>query len=348
LATASAVPETYHLEGDDARETLKRVGRRRLLKDAFVRFRAADGASHSRAFGHAAILVMFPALITIIGLASAFEWTTFRDVLKDTLEGFSPGPSERLLETAFERGSRGGHAVWLGGLVATILSGTFLMAQVERGLNRIYGLARDRSIGRRLMAGLAMMMSAGTLLTLSFVVLAGGDAFAEALRDGSRLGDDVVDGIVLVRWPIAVLLTFAALTLVYKYSPHRHQPSAGWLQTGTVIAALSWAALTGLLTLYYAGGGQMSQTYGPLLGVIALLTWAYATGIATYLGMSVTAQLEATRAGVPGPRTLRRFNETVRDPEETEHLETLRPLTDDERRLAEPADHGAGGSAISV
>ncbi|MQA99885.1 MAG: hypothetical protein GEU78_06270 [Actinobacteria bacterium] len=129
-------------------------------------------------------------------------------------------------------------------------------------------------------------------------------------------------------------------THVRRAHPHlqvlaaRRQPGGGWLQTGTVIAALLWSALTALLALYYASSDRMNETYGPLLGVIVLLTWAYATGLATYFGMSLAAQLEAIRAGVPGPRTLRRYNETVRDPAETQELEDVRPLTAEEQRVA--------------
>jgi hypothetical protein len=40
MSTATKVPETWELTGDDARETLMRTGRQRLLRDAFVRLRA--------------------------------------------------------------------------------------------------------------------------------------------------------------------------------------------------------------------------------------------------------------------------------------------------------------------
>jgi uncharacterized BrkB/YihY/UPF0761 family membrane protein len=53
------------------------------------------------------------------------------------------------------------------------------------------------------------------------------------------------------------------------------------------------------------------------VGVIALLTWAYATAVSLFFGMAFAAQLEAVRAGVPGPRTLRRYNDVVVRPEGT-------------------------------
>jgi hypothetical protein len=43
MSTATSVPPTAGLQGDDALATLRATGRRRLGLDAFDRFRAADG-----------------------------------------------------------------------------------------------------------------------------------------------------------------------------------------------------------------------------------------------------------------------------------------------------------------
>jgi YihY family inner membrane protein len=326
LATASAVPETYELNGDDAWELLKDIGWRRLLIDCFVRFRTADGFSHVRALAHATVLTAFPALITIIGVASAFDLTTFRDVLEHTLRQLAPGPSGRLLSTAFQQGSQsGGGAAIIGGLIGALASGMFAMAQAERGFNRIYGMVRDRRITAKLTLALLLSISAGILLAFSFVLLAAGGALGEGLTEGGVFGDTAATVFEIGRWPAGLLLVFAALTLVYRVSPNRHQPGIAWLQTGTIVAAVLWFALTALLAVYYGVNDQLGNTYGPLIGIVAILTWAYATALALYLGVAFAAQLEALRAGFPGPRTLRRYNEAVRNPEETATWERPRP-----------------------
>src|SRR5205085_1975837 len=73
MSTATSVPPTVGLEGDDAFETLRATGRRRLLLDAFDRFRAADGFSHARALGFQFTLTLVPALTTVVGLATALD-----------------------------------------------------------------------------------------------------------------------------------------------------------------------------------------------------------------------------------------------------------------------------------
>ncbi len=61
MSTATRVPETWELTGDDARETLASTGRLRLLQDAFVRLRHAAGTTHSLIFYGAAVAAKLEA-----------------------------------------------------------------------------------------------------------------------------------------------------------------------------------------------------------------------------------------------------------------------------------------------
>lgn len=316
MSTASAVPETFELAGDDAKQTLRKTGWAKLLKDSFERFRAADGSSHVRALAYSTVLTIFPALITAIGIASVFRLGSFRRLLAKTLQHLAPGPAETLLNATLRRGADAGGIALVAGLVGAVVAATLALVQVERGCNRIYGIERDRDLGTRLWNGLLLALTAVPLFALAFVLLAAGGSLAENLSRAGAGGDSAATIFEIVRWPAGLLLTFAALTTVYKFSPDRRQPAAAWLQTGTVMATLLWFGLTVLLAVYYGLNENLGDAYGPLLGIIALLTWAYATALALFLGIAFAGQLEAVRAGVSCPRTTRRYNETVRGPSE--------------------------------
>ena len=81
MSTATAVPETWELTGDDARETLLHTGRRKLVRDAFLRLRASDGFSHARSLAFALALVLVQAIIALVGLAAALGEGGARDVI---------------------------------------------------------------------------------------------------------------------------------------------------------------------------------------------------------------------------------------------------------------------------
>jgi uncharacterized BrkB/YihY/UPF0761 family membrane protein len=70
---------------------------------------------------------------------------------------------------------------------------------------------------------------------------------------------------------------------------------------GAALATALWWLVSLLLAAYTAKSSEFGATYGPLTGVMALLLWANLTGIALFLGVAFTAQLEATRVGMSDP-----------------------------------------------
>jgi YihY family inner membrane protein len=279
---------------------LRRTGRGRLLKDSIKRFAAADGSSHSRALAHAGILTFFPGLIAVVGLATAFHLTKFRNILDRTVGGLVPGPSGRILTQALHQGSKTtGSAALIAGLAATLVSGAIAMAQIQRGANRVYGIERDRPVLRKYLVAFMLDLTAGIMLVGAFVLLAAGGALADAVRS-TGWTSTAATVLSIARWPAGILLAVAAITLIFKVAPNRHQPKFSWLVGGTVAATVLWLVFTGLLTLYFTLDKQLGQTYGPLLGIIGLLLWAYLTSIALYLGLAFAAQLESLRTAAEG------------------------------------------------
>jgi hypothetical protein len=61
VSTAAPVPVTRDLEGEDAVAALREVGIWSLLRDSYLRFRFADGFSHSRALEFQLVLTILPA-----------------------------------------------------------------------------------------------------------------------------------------------------------------------------------------------------------------------------------------------------------------------------------------------
>jgi YihY family inner membrane protein len=310
MTTATSVPRTRgELEGDEALETLRQIGRRRLLLDSIARFRAADGFSHSRALGFQFTLTLLPTLIAVVGLAEALDQNTFRRVVQETIETLAPGAVGDILTEALRQGSttarrESGETALLAGLAAAVIAGTTSMAQIERGANRIYGVERDRPFPRKYLNSLLLALTAGVLALLSFVVLVGGTAIRDAVGGG-----DTFDSVwSVVRWPLGLAFVVASVSLLFEYAPRRKQPEASWLAFGAGVSALLWLAFMGVLALYIDATDSFGATYGPLAGTIGVLLWAFLTSVALFLGLAFAAQLEAVRAGITAPRVERDEN----------------------------------------
>ena len=299
MSTASAVPQTREeLEGDEALETLRRAGRRRLVVDTVVRFRAADGFSHTRALAFQGVLTVLPAIIAVIGLAATMDSDELRRVVTATVDDLAPGPAGEVLTDALRDRRRSGTAALVGGLLGTIFGATTTMAQLERSANRIYGVERDRPFRRRYGTALVLGLLVTALVAAAVALLVAGSAIRRTAG-----WSDTLDTVWAVgRRPLGVLLVVAAVALLFEHAPHRRQPEASWLAVGAAAAGFLWLIFIALLDGYFDLSSSFGTTYGPIAGIIGVLLWGFFSALALLLGLAFAAQLEAVRAGVPHPR----------------------------------------------
>ncbi|MER7174415.1 YihY/virulence factor BrkB family protein [Streptomyces mesophilus] len=310
MGTATTVPETRdmrgpELSGDEAYEALRHYGGWHLLRDAFIRFRYADGFSHARALALQTVLALVPMAIVFVGLSAVLHTESIGRFAQETLQRMPLGTSSEVIDEALARSRRTADegtqaALWLA-LAFSLLNITTAMCQIERGANRIYGNERDRPFHRKYLRGLAMAATAALPLGLGFVLMVAGEALGAAAS--AVYGIDALTGTVwsVVRWPLGLVLALIAASVIFRRAPRRRQPGYTWLAFGAAVYLVLWTALTWILSRYLSLSGSFDAVYGPLSAFMSLLLWAYLTSIALFLGLAFAAQLEAVRALRPGP-----------------------------------------------
>ena len=298
MSSAKLVPETRNLTGDDAWAVLKRTGWGRVAKDAFKRMRVADGFSHARSLAFLISLLAIEGLIGMVGLASVLHKGEISNMIDATVRRTVPGPAGHVLTTAVTQAHRvaAGHhyGALLFGVCGALVVATTAMGQLERGLNRIYGVEQDRPTLKKYGLALCFALSVGTLGAAAFVCLAFGRYFFISMHN------HVLTSVwSVVRWPLGVGLAAIAVTVLFRWSPRRRQPRFSWLAFGSGISVFLWGLATIGLGLFYGSSSSFGQTYGPLAGVVALLVWSLLSSISLFYGAAVAAQLEAQRTGEP-------------------------------------------------
>ena len=310
MTTARTVPVTVEMDGDeldaqDAWRIVRNRGLRRLAVDSFVRFRYGDGFTNSRALAFQSAMAVVPFLLALTGLAADLDQERPGKVIAATIQALSPGSGEQdALAGAMTGDSSSEEAgeVALGlGLAFALLSMTTAMAQVERGLNRIYGIRRDRPSWAKY--GRAGVLTAVLALPtgLGFLLLVAGGPFAGIMSEVYGWSGTAVTWWHVVRWPAGLLLLVITIAVLLDHAPRRRQPSLSWLALGSGIAVLLTMTATAMLAAYVQVGDSFGSTYGPLGGVFALLLWSLFSSIALFYGAAVCAQLEAYRAGADEP-----------------------------------------------
>jgi YihY family inner membrane protein len=255
-------------------------------------------------------LVFVQGIIAAVGLASAIGNRQLSRGIVTAIRDVAPGPAGRVLTTAVsqarDNGAKGGIVALVLGLVGTLVSGSTAMGQLERGLNRLYGIERDRPTSQKYGRAFLLALSAGVLAAVAFLAVGFGPAIGRAF-DSDRL-DDIW---TWVRWPLAIVFLTAAIALLFRWCPNRNQPTWSWLAVGSGISVVLWVAVTFLMGVAVDASGSFGDTYGPLAGIVALQFWAVLSSIALLLGGAVAAQLEAVRAGVPAAASPARDRRSV-------------------------------------
>jgi len=309
VSSTEPVPETRDMSGDelsadDALHALRHYGRWPLVRDAFIRFRYGDGFSHARAFAFQLCLAIVPFLIALSGLAADLGAEDGGRVIAETILGLTPGASDPLVSELLEdseRTSDAGEVALTLGLITGLAALTTAISQIERGANRIYGIERDRPALLKYLRATVLAGLAGIPALVGFLLLVAGRPFGDAAEQHWGWPGELRVAWDFVRWPLSLVLIVFAVSLLFKYSPRRHQPGLSWLFFGAGVATALWWLASLLLAGYVRFGGSFGATYGPLTAIIALLLWANLTGIALFLGIAFAAQLEAARVGVARP-----------------------------------------------
>lgn len=246
-------------------------------------------------------------MIAFVGLSTALHTENVGRLAELTIRSMSEGPSASVVDEALNRNRSGDGdgaeiALWFG-LLFSVVNVTTAMCQIERGANRIYGVERDRVFHRKYLRGLVMSLSAGIPLGIASIMIVAGGDFVRAATTVYGLGEGAQTAWNLLRVPLGLLLALISASAIFRRSPRRRQPGYTWLAFGAAVYLVLWTLLTWLLSLYLQLSGSFDTVYGPLSLFMALLLWSYLTSLSLFLGLSFAAQLEAVRAGKPGPIT---------------------------------------------
>jgi YihY family inner membrane protein len=244
-------------------------------------------------------------MIALVGLARAFGDAGLTNVIVRSVKGAAPGPVADLLTTTISQAQHAGASRNYIGLafggVGWLVTATTGLGQLERGLNRLYGVEKDRPSLQKYGFAFLLALSVGALFTAAVSLLAFGRAMSHSIHDAgwARVWDAAT-------WPIGLALAMAAIALLFRWCPRRRQPGWSWLAFGALVSLLLWFASTVALGEFLAHSGSFGKTYGPLAGVVSFLLWALLSSIALFYGAAIAAQLEAVRASAAAPQDARK------------------------------------------
>lgn len=263
-----------HLSWATLKKTFARVGERRLL-----------GLSAEIAYN--AMLSLFPAILaalTAIGLFEESLQSTFKQM---AVQLSKVAPDEALVlirDFAREITQSKNTGLFSISFIAAIWAASGALSAAMTALDQIHEipLKQRRPFWKAKLISLGLTI--GTILLLvmaSFLVFISDWLLQFFVRES---GFFVLLAVwQLSRWPLALGIVSAAFAFIYRYGPSRWN-SGTPMMPGAVLAAVSWAIVSGLFRLYVSNFGNFNQAYGAVGAVIVLMLWLYMTAVVVLVG----------------------------------------------------------------
>lgn len=246
-------------------------------------------------------LAAFPAIAALISLYGLFSDPAFVTQQIESLTGFLPPDSLKILaDQARSISATSGAALGVGfvvGILLTIYSTTKGVSALIKGLNIAYNVRESRNV----------VMLNFTAFTLTFVLLAymlfalSLIALMPAFFNFIHLPDSIETPLLMLRWPLLMLSGMFGVQIVYNFAPCHARHKMPWISWGAGVATLFWIGGSSLFSLFVSNFGKYNETYGSLGAVAVLLLWFWLSGMAVLLGAEVNASFTPREAKVNAP-----------------------------------------------
>ncbi|WP_029433025.1 YihY/virulence factor BrkB family protein [Blastococcus sp. URHD0036] len=282
----------HHLRAAQWRRVLRRTVRHVLSDRLQV---ASAGISFF------AVLSIAPVLVTALSLYGALNTpeqalAQLSDMASSLPDDLEPIVADQLTTITTASGDV---LTWRGisGLLVALWTATTAATYLVDALTLAYHETETRGFLRRSGIGLVLVLGGALLVG---AVIAGGGLVSRAL---SGAPGAVRTTAHLLAWPAAAAVMAAALAVLYRYAPDRHDARWRWITPGAGLATLLWLVTSLGLFAYVQSLGNYESTYGSLAGVAISMFWLWLSVFLVIAGAAVNAEAEkeTVRDSTVGP-----------------------------------------------
>jgi membrane protein len=236
--------------------------------------------------GHLAfflILSLIPT-ITLIGIiCNIFGISTF-----DILNFFSnvvPKGVVQIIEPFITTTSKGSITIYL--FIGFILASNGAHAIILTS-NTLYEIKDSNYVEDRIKA-LFLIILIMFLFIFILLVLAFGNIilkFILSLKIFSNISNIVYDLFVYLKWPIAFLVIYIILKLIYTITPDKKIKSKS-VTKGSIFTTMGWLFVTAIYSYYANNIAHYDLFYGSLSNIIILMMWIYIVAYIFVVGIAI-------------------------------------------------------------
>jgi membrane protein len=264
-------------------EELHAVTLREAVREVARGYREHDLLVFASSIAFHVLFAIIPLVLFGLGLLGGLgldeQWTS---EWAPTVRGSMSPAGFQVVDDTVRRALGQQQVFWMtAGAVLAVWRISATMRTLMDAFDRIYSSRRERPFVERMRVSLLLGAAVTSLLLASAACVVLGD---DAL---SAIG--ITSGWILwLRWPVALSLLFAVVTLLVAYAPADRQP-AQWVTFGSIVVVAAWAGTSLVLGLYLTSIADYGSIFGALATVVIVLAYLYVATGAVLTG----AQLDA-------------------------------------------------------
>lgn len=129
------------------------------------------------------------------------------------------------------------------------------------------------------------------LFLFVLVVLAFGNAIVRFVLDlemFQNVAANIYPMFVLFKWPIAFIIIFILVKLIYTLAPNR-AVSSRYVNKGAVFTTVGWTGVTAVYAYYADHLANYNLFYGSLSNIIILMMWIYFVSYIFVIGIAINS-----------------------------------------------------------
>jgi membrane protein len=255
-----------------------------------------DIASLAAEMAYRFFLALFPFFIFVAAFAGfvtdAFNIENSTDRIVNTVGDTIPKDAAGVLRDQLDSILAGTNVGLLSlGVIGAIFAASGGIGTIMKGMNRVHDVQEERPIWRKYLLAIGLTVLAGAAIILAFLALVVGQAAGIDIAEKIGLSGPATTLFTFLRWPIAIVAIFLAVSFLYWATPNKHI-ALKWVLPGAILFTTVWLLATYSFGLYVSNFSSYNSTYGALGGVVILLIWFYLTSFIFLLGAEVNSVLE--------------------------------------------------------
>ena len=256
-----------------------------IIRDDFAN--AAGEMAYMTALG------IFPFMLFLMAIFGWLGKKFFINKIIFSLSAIAPESVIGLINEVLREVSlfKSGKIMAIAGFIVTVFLTHNAIAVIIKGLNRANNVAENRNFFKvRLLAILMVFVNAFFLfISINLIVL--GKVILNFIGIYLTIPQNIIDTILITRWPIAFIVLFALASINYYVLPARdYSFKKKSVFPGALFFCIFWLLGSWAFSLYVNALGTYNKVYGTIGTFAILLVWLYYSSIILLIGGQVNNQ----------------------------------------------------------